>query len=155
MSDNGAPLAADICVRHGNRPDTLIEILHELQDAIGYVPKETLPVIAEALNLSRAEVYGVLSFYHDFHTAPKGKHTIALCRAEACQSVGCEALARHAEQKLGVKFGETTADGAFTLKPVYCLGNCALAPAMMLDGRLYGRLDADKFDAAVKKAETQ
>jgi formate dehydrogenase subunit gamma len=142
-------LARTICAAHGDRPDELLEIFHALQHELGYVPEPTLPVIARALNLSRAEVYGVLSFYHEFRRAPAGRHVVKICRAEACQSMHTERLCRHAEGKLGAKFGETSADGTFTLEAVYCLGNCALSPAIMIDGDLFGCVDNERFDAIV------
>ncbi len=140
-----------VCAGHGNRPDALIEILHELQAQLGYVPEGATQLLATALNLSRAEVHGVISFYHDFHRAPPGRHIVRVCRAEACQSVGCEALAKHAETALGIGFGKTRADGKATLEAVYCLGNCALGPAVMIDGELHGRVDARRFDALMKE----
>jgi formate dehydrogenase subunit gamma len=140
-----------VCAGHGNRPDALIEILHELQAQIGYVPEAATRQLAAALNLSRAEVHGVISFYHDFHRAPPGRHIVRVCRAEACQSVGCEALAEHAQAALGIGFGETRGDGKATLEAVYCLGNCALGPAVMIDGELHGRVDAPRFDALVRE----
>jgi formate dehydrogenase subunit gamma len=142
-------IARTICEAHGDRPDELLEIFHAIQHELGYVPQPTLPVIARALNLSRAEVYGVLTFYHEFRRAPAGRHVVKICRAEACQSMHTEHLCRHAERKLGAKFGETSADGTFTLEAVYCLGNCALSPAMMIDGDLFGRVDNERFDAIV------
>ncbi len=120
----------------------LLPILHQLQETFGHVPAEALPVVAEALNLSRAEVHGVVSFYHDFRRAPAGRHVLKLCRAEACQSMGAEAVAALVGQALGVDFHQTSADGAVTLEPVYCLGLCACAPSAMLDGEPIGRLDA-------------
>ncbi|MEZ5899704.1 MAG: formate dehydrogenase subunit gamma [Hyphomicrobium sp.] len=141
--------AVAICAQHGNRPDELLEILHALQHELGHVPETTLPIIATALNLSRAEVYGVLSFYHDFHRHPVGKHVIKICRAEACQSMGTEALCAHAERKLSTKIGNTTSDGKFTIEAVYCLGNCALSPAVMVGEDLYGKVDAKRFDEIV------
>ncbi|MGE0007225.1 MAG: formate dehydrogenase subunit gamma [Parvibaculaceae bacterium] len=136
----------DVCKRHGNRPDELLEILHEVQEALGHVSESVLPVIARALNLSRAEVHGVVTFYHDFRRAPAGRHVVKICRAESCQSMNGEALCNHARTSLKAGFGETTADGTVTLEAVYCLGNCALSPAMMVDGRLHGRVDARRFD---------
>jgi formate dehydrogenase subunit gamma len=131
------------------RPGPLIEVLHAVQGALGYVPAESIPIVAEALNLSRAEVHGVVTFYHFFRETPPGRHMVSLCRAEACQSMGAEDLATHAKKRLGVDFHETTADGAFTLEPVFCLGNCACSPAAMIDGRLYGRLTPERFDALI------
>lgn len=147
--------ARAICAGHGNRPDELLEIFHAVQAELGFVPEAVLPVIAQALNLSRAEVYGVLSFYHDFRRARPGRHVVKICRAEACQAMHAEELCRHAEQRLGAKFGETSADGEFTLEPVYCLGNCALSPAMMIDGDLYGCVDKKRFDAIVGELEQE
>jgi formate dehydrogenase subunit gamma len=141
----GAQEARAIAARHGNRPERLLEILHDLLDEVGFVPEAALPVLANALNLSRAEVHGVVSFYHDFRRAPAGRHTIKVCRAESCQSVGGYALAAAAEKILGIGFGETTPDGAIALEAVYCLGNCALSPAIMVDGRLVGRVDPRAF----------
>ena len=130
-------------------PGALLPILHAVQDALGYIPPEALPLIAHGLNLSRAEVHGVVSFYHYFRTRPAGKHIVYLCRAEACQSMGARALEAHAKRSLGVDFHETTADGAVTLEPVYCLGNCACAPSLLVDGQLHGRVDPAAFDALI------
>ncbi len=138
-----------ICEVHGNRPDELLEIFHAVQAELGFVPELALPVIAKALNLSRAEVYGVLAFYHDFRRAPAGRHVVKMCRAEACQSMHTEEVCRHAEQRLGTRFGETSPDGEYTLQAVYCLGNCALSPAMMIDGDLFGCVDNKRFDAII------
>lgn len=124
----------------------LLPILHGVQDEFGHVPQDALPVIAEALNLSRAEVHGVVTFYHDYRREPAGRHVIKLCRAEACQSMGSDALAARLKQLLGIGFHETSADGAVTLEPVYCLGLCACAPAAMVDGEVIGRLDADRLE---------
>ena len=132
-----------------NRPGPLIEVLHAVQAALGYVPAEAVPVVAEALNLSRAEVHGVVTFYHFFRETPPGKHTVHICRAEACQSMGANALVAHAKKRLGVDFHETTRDGVFSLEPVFCLGNCALSPAAMIDGQLYGRVTPERFDQLV------
>ena len=111
-----------------------------------------IPLIAEALNISHAEVHGVISFYHDFRRAPAEKHVLQICRAESCQSMGCNSLIAHVEKNLGVKMGETSADGNITLRPVYCLGNCALSPAVMLDGQPYGRVSAAVADSLIENA---
>lgn len=124
----------------------LLPILHGIQEEFGYVPGESLPVIADALNLSRAEVHGVVTFYHDYRNHPAGRHVLKLCRAEACQSTGGDAIAAKLQQLLGIGFHETTKDGAVTLEPVYCLGLCACAPSAMLDGEVIGRLDAEKIE---------
>jgi formate dehydrogenase subunit gamma len=134
-------------------PGALLPILHGIQDALGYIPPAAVPLIADGLNLSRAEVHGVISFYHYFRDSKPGRHTIHLCRAEACQSMNQKATEAHAKQTLGVDFHQTTANGAFTFEPVYCLGNCACSPAMMVDGELYGRVTPERFDAIVSKWE--
>jgi len=140
-------LALTICAAHDNRPDELLEIFHELQHELGYVPEQVLPAIANVLDRARAEISGVLTFYHEFRRAPGGRHNIKICRAEACQAMHTQNLCRHAEEKLRIKFGETTTDGQFSLEAVYCLGNCALSPAMMIDGDLYGCVDKERFDS--------
>jgi formate dehydrogenase subunit gamma len=134
-------------------PGALLPILHALQEEFGYIDREAVPLIAEILNLSRAEVYGVVTFYHDFRAVPPGRHVLKLCRAEACQSVGGDALAARAEAKIGVAIGNTTADGEVSLEPVYCLGLCAAAPSAMLDGRVIGRLDEHKLDALLAEID--
>jgi formate dehydrogenase subunit gamma len=133
-------------------PGALLPILHALQEEFGYIDDAMIPLIAEALNISHAEVHGVISFYHDFRRAPTGKHVLQICRAESCQSMGCNSLIAHVEKNLGVKMGETSADGNFTLRPVYCLGNCALSPAVMLDGQPYGRVSAAVADSLIENA---
>ena len=145
--------AAEIIAEHEGREGATLVILHALQEAFGYVPEAAIPMIATALNLSRAEVYGVFTFYHDFRKQPAGRHVLKLCRAEACQAAGGDALAARAEQKLGVALGDTTADDRVTLEPIYCLGLCATAPSAMLDGRLVGRLDEQRLDALVAEAQ--
>jgi formate dehydrogenase subunit gamma len=131
------------------RPGPLLEVLHAIQAALGYVPPASVALVADGLNLSRAEVHGVVTFYHYFRDTPAGTHTVSLCRAEACQSMGADNLAEHAKRRLGVDFHETTADGRFSLEPVYCLGNCACSPAAMIDGRLYGRVTPGRFDELI------
>jgi formate dehydrogenase subunit gamma len=132
--------------RHVHREGPLLPILHEVQEVFGCVPREAIPTIAEALNLSRAEVYGVVSFYHDFRAAPAGRHVVKICRAEACQARGCEALVARAEERLGAACGTTGAAGV-TFEPVYCLGLCAVGPSAMVDGAVVARLDAGRLDA--------
>lgn len=153
-----APKGADadaqaICDRHGNDPAALLEIFHDIQDRAGHVPEGVLPTIADALNLSRAEVYGVLSFYHDYRRAPAGPVVVKLCRAEACQSMGALDLIADVCARRGVALGGTSEDGV-TIEPVYCLGNCALAPAAMVNGRLLGRADGERLDTAVRDARS-
>lgn len=135
----------DIVAELATLEGPLLPILHAVQDAFGYVPQEALPRIAETLNLSRAEVHGVMSFYHDFRTEPAGRHVVKLCRAEACQAQGADALAAHVQARLGTDF-HGTAKGV-TLEPVFCLGLCACGPAALVDGEVVGRLDAAKLDA--------
>jgi formate dehydrogenase subunit gamma len=127
-------------------PGASLPILHALQDTFGYVHPDAIPLVAEALVLSRAEVVGILNFYHDFRQEPGGRHTLRVCRAESCQSMGCEALVEHLQQRLGIRMGETTPDGMVTLETVYCLGNCALSPAVLLDRELYGRVSLERAD---------
>jgi formate dehydrogenase subunit gamma len=138
-----------IVERNRARPGNLIEVLHAVQNEMGYVPGAAVPLIASELNLSRAEVHGVVTFYPHFRHAAPGRHTVQLCLAESCQSMGAEALAAHARARLGIDFKQTTADGRFTLQPVYCLGNCACSPALMIDGELHGRVTAQRFDEIV------
>ena len=131
---------------HRTLPGALLPVLHAIQDALGFIPPDAVPQIARALNLSQADVHGVISFYHDFRSEPPGRHVLKLCRAEACQAMGSEALAAHLTQRLGVAWKQTSPDGALTIEPVYCLGNCALSPAAMLDGKLRGRVTAPALD---------
>lgn len=129
----------------------LLPILHEIQATFGHVPQECLPIIARELNLSRAEVHGVVSFYHDFRDHPAGRHVLKLCRAEACQSMGGDAVAERIKALLGIDFHQTTADGAVTLEPVFCLGLCSCAPAAMLDGAVHGRIEAEELVAEARR----
>ncbi len=145
----------DACERLKELPGALMPILHAVQEALGYVPKDAVPVMARELNLSLAEVHGVLSFYHYFRKEPPGRHVVHLCRAEACQAVGAVLLEAHAKQALGVDFHGTTTDGAITLEPVYCLGNCALGPSIMIDDKLQGRVSTQRFDALMHTCRSQ
>ena len=138
---------------HRGAAGALLPIMHAVQDALGYVPEAAVPMIAQELNLSRAEVHGMLSFYHYFRTTPAGRHVIYLCRAEACQSMGARDLEAAVKKRLGIDFHETTPDGAFTLEPVYCLGNCACAPSVLVDKTLHGRVDAERFDSLLVEAD--
>lgn len=135
-----------ILAAHDGLEGPLLPILHAIQESFGYVPQDALPVIAKSLNLSKAEVHGVMSFYHDFREDPAGKHVLKLCRAEACQSMGADRVAAHAQNKLGIEWHETTRDGQVTLEPIFCLGLCACAPAAMIDGKLVGRVDEARID---------
>ncbi|MDQ0467296.1 formate dehydrogenase subunit gamma [Labrys wisconsinensis] len=150
--DWNAERAAAIIAAGKDREGPLLPILHGFMAAFGYVPEPAVPMVAEALNLSRAEVHGVVTFYHDFRREPAGRHVVKLCRAESCQAAGCERLADHLEEKLGIGFGETTPDGRVTLEPIYCLGLCALSPAALIDDRVVARLDEKRLDAVL--AET-
>jgi formate dehydrogenase subunit gamma len=132
----------------------LLPILHEIQDRIGHVPRESIPVVAKALNLSRAEVHGVVTFYHHFRKEPAGRCVVQVCRAEACQALGSGALEAHAQRSLGVAFGETTADGAVSLEAVFCLGNCATGPSVMIGDDIHGRVTPERFDALVREAQS-
>lgn len=130
----------------------LLPILHAVHAEWGHIPADTLPVIADALNISRAEVHGVVTFYHDFRELPPGRHMVRICRAEACQAMGANALADHARSVLGVDWHGTTADGAFSLEPVYCLGLCACGPAAQIDGRILGRVTIEKLDEILNRS---
>lgn len=136
----------EIIATHAGLEGPLLPIFHAIQEEAGHIPQDALPVIAKALNISRAEVHGVMSFYHDFRASPAGRHVVKLCRAEACQAQGADALHDHAKARLGIDFHETTKGGAVTLEPVFCLGLCACGPAAMVDGKVIGRLDVEKID---------
>ena len=154
LSPREATAAREIALRYGNRPDALLEILHDLQEHEGFIPEAALPALAKALNLSRAEVHGVVTFYHDYRREPAGRHVIKVCRAEACQSMGANELVGMIERYLKVKLGQTTADGAITVEAAYCLGTCALSPAVMVDDKLVGRVDARKFETIVAECRS-
>jgi formate dehydrogenase subunit gamma len=129
---------------HKHMPGALLPLLHAIQDDIGYVPEDCYPQISKALALSVAEVHGVVTFYHHFRRHPAGKHVLQVCRAESCQAMGAEKLEAHIKSSLGIDYHQTTKDGAITLEPVYCLGNCACSPAVMMDEEVYGRMDTQK-----------
>lgn len=135
------------CIReYRELPGGLLPLLHAIQDRLGYIPPGALPSIAEAMHCSRAELHGVISFYHDFRTAPGGRHRVQVCRAEACQAVGGRELEAHARTSLGIDFGETTPDGAVSLEAVYCLGNCACSPSVRIDDAVHARVDPGRLD---------
>lgn len=140
--------------QHRGRIGPLMPVLHSIQEMLGCVPPEAVPVMARAMNLSRAEIHGVMSFYHDFRTHPRGKHVVQLCRAEACQAMGSRDLEAHVRRRLGVDFGETTADGRFTLEPVYCLGNCACTPSIRIGDDIHARVTPETFDALIAGLES-
>ncbi len=140
---------------HRGKIGALLPVLHSIQGRLGHVPKQAVPMIAHAMNLSRAEIHGVMSFYHDFRSEPAGENIIHLCRAEACQAMGSRELERHAMERLGIGFGETTADGLVTLEPVYCLGNCACTPTIRINDDIHARVNAQKFDQLINALEAQ
>lgn len=138
-----------------DKPGALLPILHAVQEELGYVPEEAVPIIASELNLTRAEVHGVVTFYHDFRSHAPGRHVVKICQAESCQAAGCDALTVFAKQRLGIDFRQTTPDRTFTLEPVYCLGNCALSPSIMVDGEVFGRVAPGRFEEIVEEARRQ
>lgn len=144
---DGCRTAAEIVSGMKQLPGALLPVLHRVQEIFGYIPPATVPTIAEGLNLSRAEVHGVISFYHHFRTEPTGRHVIQLCRAEACQAVGARQLEKHITTALDIAVGDTTESGDVTLLPVYCLGNCACGPSLQVDEEIYGRVTPERFDA--------
>ncbi len=154
FNEQSRQLVSETITRLQHTPGALLPILHGIQDALGYVPPEAVPLIADGLNQSRAEIHGVISFYHHFRTTPPGRHTIQICRAEACQSMGSRQLEAHAKAALGIDFHQTTADREISLEAVYCLGNCACAPSVRVDDAVVGRVSAAKFDQLVDKLTT-
>lgn len=155
MSPWNPDRARDLIREQENLPGALLPILHALQDEFGYVPESAVPLIAGALNISQADVHGTISFYHDFRKSPPGRHVLKICRAEACQSMGCDRVIRRLEDSLGVQFGETTRDGAVTLEQVFCLGLCAMSPALLLDGKPYGRVTPQVAGVLIDDARRQ
>jgi formate dehydrogenase subunit gamma len=146
MDQRIAKVLTAIIAQYRDVPGGLLPLLHALQEALGYIPAAAVPAIARGLQLSRAEVHGVISFYHDFRSEPAGKHILQICRAEACQAMGSRVLEAHAKQRLGIDYGDTTADGAISLEPVYCLGNCACSPSVRLDDEIHARVDPARLD---------
>lgn len=138
-----------------HKPGALLPILHALQNRFGFIPEAAVPIIAEALNQTRAEVHGVISFYHHFRTAPPGRHVVQICRAEACQAVGARQLEAHAKTRLGVDYHQTTSDREITLEAVYCLGNCACGPSIRVDDGVRGRVTPEVFDALLDELQTR
>jgi len=149
-----AAVAAAIAL-HADRPGGLLPLLHEIQDRLGYVPTHCVPIVAKAMRLSIAEVHGVIGFYHHFRRSPPGRHVLRICLAEACQSMGSRELLEHARKLAGVDLHGTSADGALTLEPVYCLGNCACSPAVMVDKELVGRVDAGRLTDIVEHCRSR
>ncbi len=144
--DQNIQLILDTIAALKDQPGALLPILHKIQDTLSFVPETAIPLVAEALNLSRADVHGVVSFYHHFRQTKPGAYVIQLCRAESCQSMGAKALEQHARQTLGIDYHQTTTDGQFTLEPVYCLGNCACSPSIRVADEIYSDMNAQKFD---------
>ncbi|MDG2376930.1 MAG: formate dehydrogenase subunit gamma [Woeseiaceae bacterium] len=142
-------IATEIIHQFDSKPELLVQVLHAFVDRYGFVSEEAIRQIADELNLSRADVHGVVSFYHDFRTTPPGKHTVMICQAEACQAMGSRELTAHAERKLRIEMHNTSEDGNVSLEPVYCLGNCACSPAVMIDDKVHGRVDAGKLDKLI------
>jgi formate dehydrogenase subunit gamma len=149
LSAADSALVQRIAGEHSHRPGPLLEVLHAVQHTLGFVPVGAIPIIARELNLSRAEVHGVVTFYHHFRSAKPGRAVIQVCRAEACQSMRGAELEAHAKAKLGVDYHETTPDGRYSLEPVYCLGNCACAPSVMIGEEIHGRVTPERFDALI------
>ena len=151
VTAKSATVIASALQKHADTPGGLLPLLHEVQASLGHVPKDCVPAIASGMGLSRAEVHGVISFYHDFHDQPRGETTIHLCRAEACQAMGSRQLETHAKTRLGIDYGGTTVDGRFSLEPVYCLGNCACSPSIRIGDDVFARVDAKRFDQLLDK----
>jgi len=149
FGDAEQEVLAEILTAHRGMEGALLPILHAVQHAFGHVPADALPIIAKDQDITRAEAHGVMTFYHDFRDHPAGRRVLKICRAEACQAMGADALADHARAALGVDWHETTPDGAITLEPVFCLGLCACGPAAMVDGKLVGRADVAKLDKII------
>lgn len=145
---------ASIVAELRDKPGALLPILHAIQDRLGHIPASAIPIIAEALHQTRAEIHGVISFYHEFRTQPPGRHVMQLCRAEACQAHGSRELEAHAKQRLGIDYHHTTPDGEVTLEPVYCLGNCATGPSMRIGDRIHGRVTPTKLDKVLDQLST-
>jgi len=143
-------IATQIINGYDARPEMLVQILHEFVARFAFISDQAIVQMADELNLSRADVHGVVSFYHDFRTSPPGKRVLKICQAESCQAMGSRSLTAHAQEILGIAMNETSSDGETTLEPVYCLGNCACSPAVMLDDKVYGRVDANKLDALLE-----
>jgi formate dehydrogenase subunit gamma len=150
-----AVAVAEALARWRDEPGALLPILHQVQEAVGYIPASAVPLIAEGLNLSRAEVHGVVTYYHHFHTEPPGRHAIQICQAEACRAMGAQALMAHAQARLGCAAHGKSADGRYSLEPVYCLGLCAMSPAIVVDEQPHARVNVQRFDKLVQSLEAQ
>lgn len=148
-SDQDLESIQAIIERHQMRPGALLPILHEIQDRLGYIPQQAVPLIAVGLQQTRAEIRGVIGFYHHFRTTPPGRHQLQICRAEACQARGARELEQHAQSRLGIGYHQTSADLAFSLDAAYCLGNCACGPTVRVDNEIVGRVDPARFDRLI------
>jgi formate dehydrogenase subunit gamma len=144
-------IASEIINQFGAKPEMLVQVLHAFVQRYGFISEEATRQIASELNLSRADVHGVVSFYHDFRTTPPGEHVVKICQAESCQAMGSRELTSHAEAELGIGMHNTTGDGKISLEPVYCLGNCACSPAVMIDEKVYGRVDKGRLDDLIRE----
>lgn len=149
--DYDKEVATEIIRGFDNRPEMLVQVLHAFMDHFGWISSDAIRQLAGELNLSRADVHGVVSFYHDFRTSPTGKHVVKICEAEACQSMGSRALSEHAKKSFGLDMHES--NDSVTLEPIYCLGNCACSPAIMVDGKTFGRVSAQRFDEIVARMD--
>ena len=154
-STDASNKAKSVLASHGTEPDNLLPVLHAIQDAVGFIPPEQVAEIAQAFNLSRAEVHGVISFYHHFRVTPPARHVVQICRAESCQSMGADELLAHAQKTLGCGLHEIDPDGNFSLEPVYCLGQCATSPAIMIDDKLYAKVTPTRFDNLIAKTRSE
>lgn len=153
-ADQDVAAVERIVAARRSQPGAMLPILHDIQDRVGYIPGAAVPLIADGLNVSRAEVHGVISYYHDFRQEPTGAHRVQVCRAEACQARGSDALAAHAARALGCDFHHTTADGGVTLEAAYCLGHCSVGPNIAIDGKQYARVTPARFDKLVDAARS-
>jgi formate dehydrogenase subunit gamma len=151
LVENQAEIVASAVQKYAATAGGLMPLLHEVQAGLGHIPKDSVATIASGMGLSRAEVQGVIGFYHDFHNEPRGRTTIHVCRAEACQAMGSRKLEEHVKKRLNVDFGGTTADGRYSLEPVYCLGNCACSPSVRIGDKVFARVDADRFDEILER----
>ena len=146
-----ASIASEIINNFGAKPEMLVQILHAFVDRYTFISDEAIRQLADELNLSRADVHGVVSFYHDFRTRAPGKRIVKICQAEACQAMGSRELTDYAEEKLGIAMHQTSEDGEITLEPIYCLGNCACSPAVMIDNEVYGRVNSERLDSLLDR----
>lgn len=145
-TENPLEAVSTAAAKYADVPGGLLPLLHDIQSKLGFIPKDSVALIAKVMGLSRAEVHGVISFYHDFRDQPGGQTTIHVCRAEACQAMGSKALEQHVKDRLGIDYGGTTPDGRFSLEPVYCLGNCACSPSVRIGDDVFARVDSERFD---------